>query len=378
MGLKLPPQFTPDGYWQPPSSPPMMGSEERSMTREMMGEGTVQMVRTGLEAGGRHESDNLFKILFEYAPDAYYLSDARGRFISGNRAAEALMGYRREELIGKTFLKSDILPRDQIGKALKLLALNAMKVPTGPDEFRLKRKDGSSVFVEIRTYPISLKGKTVVLAIARDITERRKAKDQLEENLKKLLKSRDAIIQAIASLVDMRDPYTAGHQRRVAELAQAIAVEMELSPEEVDTVHIAGLIHDLGKIAVPAEILGKPGRLDEEELQLVREHPATGCNMLRSTELPDRIAQVVYQHHERMDGSGYPRGLRGREILLETRILSVAETVEAMVSHRPYRRALTLKDALEEITQQKGRLYDAHVVEACLTLFTQKKFTLET
>src|SRR4030042_184130 len=229
MGLKLPPQFTPDGYWQPPSSPPMMGSEERSMPREMMGEGTDQMGRTGLEAGGRHESDNLFKILFEYAPDAYYLSDARGRFISGNRAAEALMGYRREELIGKTFLKSDILPRDQIGKALKLLALNAMKVPTGPDEFRLKRKDGSSVFVEIRTYPISLKGKTVVLAIA-----------------------------------------------------------MELSPDQVDTVHIAGLIHDLGKIAVPAEILGKPGRLDEEELQLVREHPTTGYNMLRHTELPDR------------------------------------------------------------------------------------------
>lgn len=343
-----------------------------------MREETVQMVLPGLEAGGHQESDNLFKILFEYAPDAYYLNDARGRFIGGNRAAEALLGYRKEELVGKSFLELDILPRDQIGRSVKLLALNAMKMPTGPDEFTLKRKDGGSVFVEIRTYPISLQGNTVVLAIARDITERRMAKDRLEENHKKLLRSRDSIIQAIASIVDMRDPYTAGHQKRVAELAQAIAVKMELSPDQVDTVHVAGLIHDLGKISVPAEILGKPGSLDEEELQLVREHPTTAYNMLRATELPDRIAQVVYQHHERMDGSGYPRGLSGQEIFLEARILSVAETVEAMVSHRPYRPALTLKKALEEITLQKGRLYDAHVVEACVTLFTQKEFTLET
>ncbi|MGZ8948678.1 MAG: HD domain-containing phosphohydrolase [Candidatus Aminicenantales bacterium] len=336
------------------------------------------MALTSLEAGGRPESDDLLQVLFEYAPDAYYLSDTKGKFISGNRAAEALTGYRREELVGKSFTQLDLLLRDQMGKALRLLALSVMRKPTGPDELTLRRKDGSLVIVEIRTHPVMVNGKTVVLGIARDITERRKAQDQLEENLKGLLKSRDSIIQAIASIVDMRDPYTAGHQKRVAELAQAIAVKMELSPDQVDTVYVAGLIHDLGKISVPAEILGKPGRLDEEELQLVREHPTTGYNMLRSTELPDRIAQVVYQHHERMDGSGYPRGLSGQEIFLEARILSVAETVEAMVSHRPYRPALTLKKTLEEVTLQKGRLYDAHVVEACVTLLTQKKFTLET
>lgn len=342
-----------------------------------MREETVQMALTSLEAGGRPESDDLLQVLFEYAPDAYYLSDTKGKFISGNKAAEALTGYRKEELVGKSFMQLDLLPRDQMGKSLRLLALSVMRKPTGPDELTLRRKDGSLVIVEIRTHPVVVKGKTVVLGIARDITERRKAQDQREENLKGLLRSRDSIIQAIASIVDMRDPYTAGHQKRVAELARAIAVKMELSPDQVDTVHVAALIHDLGKISVPAEILGKPGRLDEEELQLVREHPTTGYNMLRSTELPDRIAQVVYQHHERMDGSGYPRGLSGQEIFLEARILSVAETVEAMVSHRPYRPALTLKKALEEVTLQKGRLYDAHVVEACVTLFTQKKFTLE-
>lgn len=342
----------------------------------MTQEETVQMVLGGLEAEGRTESDNLLKVLFEYAPDAYYLSDTRGRFISGNRAAEALVGYRREELVGKSFVDLDILPGDQIVKCLKLLALSAMRKPTGPDEFTLKRKDGSRVFVDIRTHPVKIKGKTVVLGIARDITERKKSKDVLEENIQKLIKSREAVIQAIASIIEMRDPYTSGHQRRVADLARAIAVEMKLSPDQVDTIRVASLIHDLGKISVPAEILCKPGRLDEAEIRLIREHPTIGYNILKSIDMMGKIAQIIYQHHERMDGSGYPRGLRGQEILPETRILSIAETVEAMLSHRPYRPALTLKKALEEITGQKGILYDAPAVEACVTLFNKKEFKL--
>ena len=342
----------------------------------MTQEETVQMVLGGLGAEGRSESDDLLKVLFEYAPDAYYLNDTRGKFISGNRAAEALVGFRREELIGKSFVDLDILPADQIIKSLRLLALNAMRLPTGPDEFTLRRKDGSRVSVEIRTRPVKVKGKTVVLGIARDITERKKSQELQEENIQKLIKSRDAVIQAIASVVEMRDPYTAGQQRRVSDLARAIAVEMKLSPDQVDTIRVASLIHDLGKIAVPAEILSKPGRLDEAELQLIREHPTTGYNILKSIDMFEKIAQIVHQHHERMDGSGYPRGLRGQEILPETRILSVAEAVEAMLSHRPYRPALTLQKTLEEIIRQKGILYDAPVVEACVTLFNKKKFTL--
>jgi len=342
----------------------------------MTQEETVQMVLGGLGAEGRSESDDLLKVLFEYAPDAYYLNDTRGKFISGNRAAEALVGFRREELIGKSFVDLDILPADQIIKSLRLLALNAMRLPTGPDEFTLRRKDGSRVSVEIRTRPVKVKGKTVVLGIARDITERKKSQELQEENIQKLIKSRDAVIQAIASVVEMRDPYTAGHQRKVSDLARAIAVEMKLSPDQVDTIRVASLIHDLGKIAVPAEILSKPGRLDEAELQLIREHPTTGYNILKSIDMFEKIAQIVHQHHERMDGSGYPRGLRGQEILPETRILSVAEAVEAMLSHRPYRPALTLQKTLEEIIRQKGILYDAPVVEACVTLFNKKKFTL--
>ena len=139
----------------------------------------------------------------------------------------------------------------------------------------------------------------MVLGIAHDITERRKAEDRLKDEFQHRLRSRDAIIQAISSLIDMRDPYTSGHQQRVAGLAQAIAVEMKLSPDDVDILHIASLIHDLGKISVPSEILTKPGRLEDEELQLIREHPATGYAILKSIDLPDRVAEIVYQHHEK-------------------------------------------------------------------------------
>ena len=343
----------------------------------MIHEETDPITLTGLETRGRTESDNLLKIIFEFAPDAYYLNDTRGRFISGNRAAETLLGYRREELIGKSFLELDILSKSQIVKSLKLLALNAMKKPTGPDEFTLKRKDGSQVFVEIRTYPARIKGKTVVLGIARDVTERRNAKDRLEEDFRKLLRSRNSIIQAMAAIVDMRDPYTSGHQKRVAYLAGAIAVELGLTPDQIDTIKIAGLIHDLGKISVPAEILSKPGRLDEEEMQLVREHPKTGHDILASIELLSPIAKIIYQHHERMDGSGYPLGLPGAAILLEARVLSVAETLDAMLSHRPYRPALSLERALTELGRERGALYDGRVVDACFALFKKRNFSLE-
>ena len=340
-------------------------------------EETVQMVRAGMEAEGQPESDDLLKVLFEDAPDAYYLSDIKGKFLNGNKAAETLVGYRREELIGKSFADLGMLPGGQIAKALKLLALNALKKPTGPDELTLRRKDGGFVIVEISTRPVTVKGKTVVLGIARDITERKKSRALLEENNVKLVKSREAIIQAIAAIIEMRDSSTSGHQRRVASLAHAMAVDMKLAPDQVETIRVASLIHDLGKIAIPAEILCKPGRLDEAEISLVREHPAIGHNLLKSIDMMEKVAEIIYQHHERMDGSGYPRGLRGEEILPETRVLSVAEVVEAMLSHRPYRQALPLREALKEIARQKGRLYDAPAVAACIALFNKKKFTLE-
>ena len=187
----------------------------------------------------------------------------------------------------------------------------------------------------------------------------------------------DGIVHAIAATVEIRDPYTAGHQLRVARLAHAIAKEMELSEFKAEGIRIAGTVHDLGKISVPAEILSRPGRLTEAEFSIIKTHSQTGYNILKDIEFPWPIAQIVLQHHERMDGSGYPQGLSGEGILLEARILAVADVVEAMASHRPYRPSLGLDRALEEIRGNKGTLYDPEVVDVCLKLFVKKEFRFE-
>jgi len=190
------------------------------------------------------------------------------------------------------------------------------------------------------------------------------------ELLQDLKKTIDGTILTIAATVEMRDPYTAGHQTRVAELATAIAVEMHLSAEQIESIHMAGIIHDLGKINVPAEILSKPGKISDLEFEIIKTHPKVGYDLLKRIEFPWPIAQIVYQHHEKMDGSGYPQGLKGEEIMIEARILCVADIVEAMSSHRPYRPSLGIDKALAQIKNDRGKLLDPHVVDACLKLFT--------
>ncbi|ADE12460.1 HD domain-containing phosphohydrolase [Sideroxydans lithotrophicus] len=180
-----------------------------------------------------------------------------------------------------------------------------------------------------------------------------------------LRKGLEDAIQAIAATVEMRDPYTAGHQRRVAQLAVAIATRMGLAPERIHGIRLAGTVHDVGKIGVPAEILSKPGTLDGTEFNLIKRHPGVGYEILKDVDFPWPIAQMVRSHHERQDGSGYPDGLKGEEILLETRIIAVADVVEAMASYRPYRPGLGMQAALEEIVANRGVSYDALVVDAC-------------
>lgn len=187
----------------------------------------------------------------------------------------------------------------------------------------------------------------------------------------------DETIRALASIVEKRDSYTAGHQRRVASLARAIAKEMALPEEQVVTIEMAGTIHDIGKIVVPSEILSRPAPLTALESNLVRAHPQAGHDVLKAIQFPWPIAQIVLQHHERMDGSGYPSGLSDEDIITGARILAVADVVEAMISRRPYRRPHGLNKALEEIAQGSGVLYDAEVVNACIKLFTEKGFKLE-
>ena len=181
-----------------------------------------------------------------------------------------------------------------------------------------------------------------------------------------------ATITAMAVTIGMRDPYTAGHQRRVADLACAIGEEMGLSEDQIEGIRMAGIVHDIGKMYAPAEILGRPGQLTEIEFSIIKLHPQAGYDILRSIQFPWPIAQTVLQHHERLDGSGYPSGLSGEDIILEARILAVADVVEAMASHRPYRPAFSIGRALDEVSQKRGVLYDPEVVDACLRLFVEK------
>ena len=210
--------------------------------------------------------------------------------------------------------------------------------------------------------------------LKQEIAERKLAEEKLQQSYAKLQKNLDEIVHAMSLTAEKRDPYTAGHQKRTTELAMALAGEMRLSEHQIKGVQMAGLIHDMGKISIPAEILSKPGKLNEVEIQLVRKHPQAAFEILKEIDFPWPVDLIVLQHHEKMDCSGYPQGLAGEEILMEARILCVADVVESIESHRPYRPGLGIDKALEEISKNRGILFDQDVVDACLRLFKEKNF----
>jgi HD-GYP domain-containing protein (c-di-GMP phosphodiesterase class II) len=204
--------------------------------------------------------------------------------------------------------------------------------------------------------------------------ERNKAEGKNKQALQKLRKTITGTIYAMAMTIEIRDPYTAGHQRRVANLSRAIGKELCLSPDQIEGLGMAGVIHDLGKISIPSEILSKPGKLSRLEYEIMKTHPQVGYDILKSIEFPWPLAEITAQHHERLDGSGYPFGLKENEIIFEAKILSVADVVEAMASHRPYRPAEGINYALDEISKKRGIAYDPQVVDVCLYLFNKKDY----
>jgi putative nucleotidyltransferase with HDIG domain/PAS domain S-box-containing protein len=246
-------------------------------------------------------------------------------------------------------------------------------------EFRLQMKDGRIKHILEKcetTYDEN--GKPLrSLGTMQDITTSKLVEQLLRDERQVLEHALEGTLHTVSLAAELRDPYTAGHQRRVADLAVAIAKEMGLPKEKTHGIQLAAQIHDLGKINVPAEILAKPGKLSEIEFMLIKTHPETGFEILKDVDFPWPIADILAQHHEKMDGSGYPHGLKGDQILLEARILTVADIVEAISSHRPYRPTLGIEAAIEEIKRGRGTAYDPQVVDACLKLFREGRFSYQ-
>lgn len=309
------------------------------------------------------------------------------RVVYFNAGAKNLLGLPEAEVVGGNVREirlregGDLFRIDEVAGALE----NSDVYPYLME----RRLDGKKQYLNIRASRITDRDGVLIgyLFMFADITVRKEAEEQqllahqiLEkkvlERTAELEKAMEGAIQAMALTIEMRDPYTSGHQRRVADLAAAIARELGLSEKKVEGIYMAGLIHDVGKIRVPSGILCHPGRLSEMQFAIIKSHPEIGYDILKGIEFPWPVAEIVLQHHERMDGSGYPRALQGDQILLKARIMGVADVVEALSSHRPYRPALGIKFALEEISKRRGSAYDPDVVDACMTLFTQKAYNL--
>ncbi len=325
------------------------------------------------------ESEEKYRKLVENAQEGVYQSTADGKYLTMNPAFARILGYdSAEELMQSVEDISRQLyvqPQDR----QRLLKLVEKYGSVADFETEFYRKNKTRVWLSVSMHAVrDARGEILYYqGMAQDISEKKKMDAERKENLQKLRKALGATINAMAVTVETRDPYTAGHQRRVADLARAIATEMKLSSDKIDAVRMASVIHDIGKISIPSEILTKPTQLSDLEYNLIKTHPSSGHAILKDIEFPWPIARIVLEHHERIDGSGYPCGLKGDEILLESRIVAVADVVEAISSHRPYRAAQGIEAGLEEIEKNKGRLYDAQAVDACLRLFREKHYKMD-
>ncbi len=324
------------------------------------------------------ESAELFRTLSDKTPLGMSLIDIDGRYEYVNPAFVKIFGYDLSDIpTGKEWFRMaypDPVYRREVIADWKEDLSSYPNLEIRPRIYEVRCKGGA--FRTIMFRPVTLpSGKQLI--IYEDITERKQAEKQLQDTLESLRKAVGATMQVMVAAVETRDPYTSGHQKRSADLARAIAAEMGLPPEKIEGIRMAGSIHDIGKLSIPAEILSKPTKLSEIEFSLIKEHAKKGYEMLKDVESPWPLAEIVHQHHERMDGSGYPRNLKGDDILIEARILSVADVVEAMASHRPYRPGLGVDAALNEIEKNRGIFYDNAVADACLRLFREKGFKLE-
>ncbi len=318
--------------------------------------------------------------IIDTARDAFVSMDADGIITDWNPQAEEMFGWSREEALGRLVVET-IIPEESHEahkKGLKhFLITGEGPVLNQHIEISAQHRDSHTIPVELSVVSAHSDGTVNFNAFIRDISERIQSREALEKSAKQLRTSLIGTVVAVSRAVGARDPYTAGHQQRVSQLSRAIAQEMDLYAEQIDGLRMGASIHDIGKIYLPAEILSKPAKLSEIEYKLIQSHAQVGYDILKDVKFPWPVANIAYQHHERLDGSGYPQGLKGDEICLEARIVAVADVVEAMSSHRPYRPSLGIDAALHEIESRRGKCFEPGAVDACLKLFREKHFNFK-
>jgi PAS domain S-box-containing protein len=321
------------------------------------------------------ESEEQFRGLVEQSIAGIYIIQD-GKFAYVNPRFAEIRGYRSAaELLGSDPLQL-IAERDRGTVAEHNRRLLAGEVASIDYSFTALCKDGSSIEVGAHSAPANFHGRSAIIGLMQDISEKKRAEDEIKRYVAQLETAFMSTVEVATNLGEMRDPYTAGHQRRVAEIAVAIGAELGFDAHRQEGLRVVGYLHDIGKITIPSEILSKPGKLSAIEFQLIQGHAQAGYDVLKGVAFPWPVAQVALQHHERMDGSGYPQGLKGEAILLEARIMAVADVVEAMSSHRPYRPGLGIDKTLAEIERGRGTAYEPLVVDACLKLFREKGYTI--
>ena len=299
---------------------------------------------------------------FDAVSDPIFLHDHEFRIVRANKAYAERAGMDFKRLAGRFYWQAFPKGEGPLAGCVESLETREQK------EEEIVTEDGR-IYLS-RSYPIEGNAHGLSIHFMRDVTDSKRSAEAIRAAL-------DGTINAVTKVAEARDPYTSGHQRRVALLATAIAGELGWESEQVEGIRLGAMIHDIGKIHLPAEILSKPSRLNEIEFSLIKSHPQVGYDILKDIKFPWPVAEIAHQHHERLDGSGYPQGLKGEEICREARIVAVADIVEAMASHRPYRPGLGVDAALAEIESQRGKTLDVEAADACLRLFREKRFTFE-
>ena len=325
------------------------------------------------------ESEFRIRAMLDTALDAVIGMDAQGRITDWNQRAVATFGWTKEEALGLALDDSIIPPRHREAHRrglARFLAMGGSQFVSRRMEVTAMRRNSEEFPAELAITPLKAGDEHHFTAFIADITARKHAEDEIKRHVARIETAFMGAVEMATTLSEMRDSITAGHERRVSEIAVAIGAEIGFDMPLQQGLRVTGLLYDVGKITIPADILSKPGKLSTIEYRLIQGHAQSSYEILKNVQFPWPVAEVALQHHERMDGSGYPRGLKGDEILLEARIMAVADVVEAMTSHRPYRAALAIDHALAEIEQGRGTLYDPVVVDACLKLFREKAYAI--